>query len=51
MDLCDGLSDGDELQRGSDPLKADSDGDGLSDAAELNGTLFTYNEFVTVAAR
>jgi len=32
----DGLSNGDEQQRGTDPNKADSDGDGLSDADEIN---------------
>ncbi len=31
------------MSRGTDPLTSDSDGDGLTDAAELNGALYTYN--------
>ncbi len=30
---CDGVSDGDEVQNGTDPLNPDSDGDGLPDGA------------------
>ncbi|MCK4342678.1 MAG: hypothetical protein KAY37_13250, partial [Phycisphaerae bacterium] len=32
----DGLSDGDEVEAGTDPLKADTDGDGLSDSEEAD---------------
>ena len=32
----DGLSDGEEVQIGTDPAKADTDGDGLSDGEEVN---------------
>ncbi|MBK8001598.1 MAG: carboxypeptidase regulatory-like domain-containing protein [Verrucomicrobia bacterium] len=34
----DGLSNTDELARGTDPRKPDTDGDGRSDFAEINGT-------------
>ncbi|MFX0065887.1 MAG: M28 family peptidase [Candidatus Hermodarchaeota archaeon] len=37
----DGLSDGEELSRGLDPLNPDSDGDGLMDGEEIN-TYFTH---------
>ncbi len=35
-DDADGLMNGEEKQLGTDPLKADSDGDGLNDGAEVN---------------